>query len=416
MLLSGSRYLSHWLGLSNAADAMDVYMEGSPIDRTVFLALMVSALVVLGRRPTAWGVVLRQNWWVWGYFLFGAASITWSEYPEVSLRRLVKAIGNVIMVLVVLSEPKPYEAIGLVLRRLGFVLLPLSVLLIKYYPAMGRGYHPGSWETMYTGVSTQKNGLGQLCLLAGLYMCWAIIFQVVHGGVKSDRVRIVVYLSFLGMSAWLLYMADSATSIVCLSLAIGALCVARLPAVSRRPHRIMTCGAAAAALVMIGSYVFDVYGFAVGVVGRDTTLTTRVPMWQGLADMAGDPIVGFGYESFWLGDRLRSLWDEYGRLNQAHNGYLEVYLNLGLVGLALLGMAVVVGFRRISRALWTDYSAAVLRLCLLTVVVVYNWTEATFYGTSNMWFVFLCAVIEIPKGGAKVRERGRMAGEALARR
>ena len=44
------------------------------------------------------------------------------------------------MVLVILTEKRPYEAVGVILRRLAFLLLPLSVLFIRYYPDLGREY------------------------------------------------------------------------------------------------------------------------------------------------------------------------------------------------------------------------------------------------------------------------------------
>ena len=59
-----------------------------------------------------------------------------------------------------------------------------------------------------------------------------------------------------------------------------------------------------------------------------------------------NPLLGTGYESFWLGSRLQFVWDatEQGIL-QAHNGYLEIYINLGWVGVILLGGLIVTGYR-----------------------------------------------------------------------
>src|SRR6185295_10089553 len=91
--------------------ASQVYMEGSPVDRLVFFSLMALGLLILYRRRPAWGELIVKNPWIWLYFLFGGLSILWSDYPLQSLRRLVKALGNVIMALVVLTEKHPYEAV-----------------------------------------------------------------------------------------------------------------------------------------------------------------------------------------------------------------------------------------------------------------------------------------------------------------
>jgi O-antigen ligase len=86
----------------------------------------------------------------------------------------------------------------------------------------------------------------------------------------------------------------------------------------------------------------------------------------------------------------------WGHLMQAHNGYLEIYLNLGFIGLFIIAGQILSGLRKVSRHLAIDYSAAILRLCFIVVVVLYNYTEATFYGVSGMWVLFLLGVMERP--------------------
>src|SRR5215469_2166648 len=131
MFLSGSKFVSVWLNFSAAPDS-DPYMEGSPLDAAVFSALMAAGVIALLRRRLNWGQLVRQNGWIWGFFLLGAASIVWSETPFITSKRLLKALGTVIMALVILTENEPYVAVGVVLRRLAFLTLPLSVVFIKY--------------------------------------------------------------------------------------------------------------------------------------------------------------------------------------------------------------------------------------------------------------------------------------------
>ena len=73
-------------------------------------------------------------------------------------------------------------------------------------------------------------------------------------------------------------------------------------------------------------------------VGKDPTLTDRTKIWAFVLGMHTNPLVGTGYQSFWLGPRLEYFWQNsgLGHLNEAHNGYLEVYLELGLIGVSLL--------------------------------------------------------------------------------
>ena len=81
--------------------------------------------------------------------------------------------------------------------------------------------------------------------------------------------------------------------------------------------------------------------------GRDSTLTGRTDIWRQVLDLHTNPLVGVGFESFWLGERLRKIGELYWwQANEAHNGYLETYLNLGLIGLFILVGWIVAAFRK----------------------------------------------------------------------
>ena len=198
MFLAGSRYVSQWLNLSAPLSSADTYLEGSPVNRAVFLSLILAGAIILLRRRLNWDELLKQNIWIWLFFLFGLISILWSDYPFVSFKRLIKALGNVIMAMVILTEQRPYKAIGVILRRFAFLLLPLSVLFIKYYPELGRVYrHDGGG--MFTGVAGQKNGLGAICLLSGIYFSWNLLLNCREGAKSGQRLHYSIYLIILPM-------------------------------------------------------------------------------------------------------------------------------------------------------------------------------------------------------------------------
>ena len=185
MFLAGSRYASSWLNLRPPMSSVDALSEGSPLDRAVFLLLIVVGVVILSRRKIHWGRLLSQNQWIVLYYLYCLSSMAWADEPFVLFKRWIKDLGNPIMVLVILTEQRPYEAAGVILRRLAFLMLPLSVLFIKYYPDLGRAYHRDG-SPMYTGVGQQKNDLGSLCLITGIYFSWEFL-QNRKGDFKSGR-------------------------------------------------------------------------------------------------------------------------------------------------------------------------------------------------------------------------------------
>jgi O-antigen ligase len=106
--------------------------------------------------------------------------------------------------------------------------------------------------------------------------------------------------------------------------------------------------------------------------GRDETLTGRTQVWQALVPMAmGQPVLGYGFGSFWTIAR-----QELYEINFAHNGYLDILLTLGIVGLAFYTFWLLSCVRKLHGALAQDYDWACLAICFLFMAVVYNATES----------------------------------------
>jgi O-antigen ligase len=401
MFLAGSRYVSSWINLGAPMRSVDAYLEGSPIDRVIFSVLIVAGVFVLSQRKLDWGRMFMRNKWILLYFVYCGISFFWSDYPFVSFKRWIKDLGNPIMVLVILTEERPYEAIGVIIKRLAFLWLPLSVLLIKYYPELGRAYHQG--RPMFTGVADQKNSLGLICLISGSYFVWNFILNR-KGDFKFGVWGKISDFIFIGMVVWLLHMAQSATSLACLVVVTILLLVARLKVIARKPDRIILLIIVVAIIFPVLDWTLDVTDIVVRLLGRTLDLTSRVPLWEGLKEIDTNPVVGAGFMSFWSGPRMEMIWEKYGKINQAHNGYLELYLNLGYLGIVLMGAIMLSGLIKVRRHLNLDYPSAVLRLCFIVSAALYNYSEASLYGMSNVWLLLLVAAIEIPDQlGSKIR-------------
>ena len=394
MFLAGGRFVSQWLELRGPLTS-DAYLEGSPLDAAVFFLLIGAGVFVLLKRKIDWGQLMTQNKWICLYFLYCGISIIWSDYSFVSFKRLIKELGNPIMVLVILTEKRPYEATGVILRRLAFLWLPLSILFIKYYPLLGRGYHADG-TPMYNGVGQQKNDLGLMCLLVGIYLSWNFLLNR-KGDFKLRKKGNIIDFLLIGMTAWLLNMAQSATSLACLVVAVILLFMGRTALIAQKPNRIIVIMMLVVSLFLFLDTTLDVTDVIIRILGRNPTLTERTTTWSLLRGMVVNPIVGSGYHSFWLGERLELMWEKLGGIiNQAHNGYLEQYLNLGLIGVAFIGVIILSGLLKVRRHLNVDYPSAMLRLCFIVTAILYNYTEASFYGINNMWLLTLLGIIEIP--------------------
>jgi len=394
-----SRNFSLWIKVDmpdiDISEYADIISEGSPYDRAIYSILILAGMMILWKRKINWYSWFVRNRWIWLYFIFGALSISWSDYPYVSFKRLIKASSTIIMALVIVSEERPYIAIGVILKRIAFILLPLSILFIKYYPKLGRSYHMG--KALYTGVCTSKNSLGTLCLISGIYFSWNLCFGRKIANETSQQLHYSIYLIILPMLAWLFYMVNSATSLVCIVVTVSLFVIARQPIFFREQVKIIFFTITCIVMFVITDLFFNIKDTIFALLGRSPDLTTRIPMWQDILSMVRNPLIGFGYESFWLGERLDYLTSKWGFLKQSHNGYLEMYVNMGFIGVCFIIAWVASGLKSVKSHMIADYPIAILRFCFILIVVIYNYTEATFYGSNVMWCLFFLGIMNLPE-------------------
>jgi O-antigen ligase len=386
LLIICSRPVSMWLGMEPSGSRAEVYAEGTPIDATVILALVIAGLTVLVRRAEQVGQVLRRNWPILLFLSYAALSIFWSDFPFVTFKHWIKGVGDVVMVLIVLTEPDVTDAVKRLVTRVGFTLLPLSVLLGKYYLGLGR-YVNHSWQMEYTGVATQKNSLGGLCLILGLGLLWRFRAVYLFRGDESRARRLLALSTVIAMAVWLLWVSNSMTSICCLAMAATVMLLATR--MRQRPWMVHTV-----VLVMLSVSIFALFfdssGRLLEELGRTPTLTGRTQIWSEVLSVPVNPLVGVGYESFWLGLRLEQMREAAGfDINEAHNGYIEIYLDLGWIGLTVLAVLLATGYRNLTHEYpyHSDYGG--LRLAYFLAVVVQSLTEAGFRMMTSGWFFLL---------------------------
>jgi O-antigen ligase len=385
--------VSQWFGAGlGMMDSPEEYLEGSPIDSLILALLLVAALVVLAARGRRTIDVLRSNLPLVLFFSYCALSTIWSDYPFVAFKRWTKGLGNIAMIMVVLTDLDPIVAIKRLLARLTFLLVPLSVLFVKYCPELGRAYDRWTGVAYYNGVAVGKNSLGAVCLVCGLSSLWLVLECLRE---KNQKGRLLAHLTVLAMTMWLFALVNSATALACF-LAGGSVLV--FLAITRKRIAIIHVAVAVVATSAIAAFVFlDAYTSIVEAFGRDATLTGRTELWDEVLRLQPAPLLGAGFESFWLGSRAEYLWNKYWwHPNQAHNGYIEIYLNLGWIGLSLFVALILNGYRNAIGAVRRDAATGKLMLALLVAAAIYNGTEAAVKVIHPVWLFFLLSVAAVP--------------------
>jgi O-antigen ligase len=190
---------------------------------------------------------------------------------------------------------------------------------------MGRYYDRWEGTQYYSGVTTDKNMLGVVCMVLGLGILSRFLETV--RSVPRRNGKILAVGTLLGMNLWLLSITKSSTSLGC--FLVGGTLIYFLNRFPQSRPAMVHLSVAGISLVGLAAYAFpSALAFFVHAAGRETTLTGRTELWNDLLAMGTNPWVGTGFESFFLGPRLDILWAKHWwRPNEAHNGYLETYLS-----------------------------------------------------------------------------------------
>lgn len=397
LLLVSSKPLATWFGISGPD--MEV---GSPLDRNFITFLIIAGLSISTIKQVRWARAIKQYPWLIllvGYMLI---STLWSDMPYTSLKRWVRdALAPIIMAFVILTEKNPKWAVESILRRAIYVLIPFSYILIHYFPEYGREYGRWSGALMWIGVSSQKNGLAGLCLFAIIFLVWSLI-----GKSKGRDNPVVGYHTYfdifiLGLAIWL-YMGPShtltysATSAVALASGLTAL----IGLLWMKKKNILI-GANTITIIMSIILVFGaIVPFSGGwmlsdiasTFNREETLTGRTDIWAYLIPYAMDSIIlGNGYGGFWT-DAHRAATSSH-----AHNGYLDIILNLGVIGLILFAIFLLSCCKKAHRVMIRDFYWGCLSIVVLFTAAVHNIAESSLTSLSGLLpAVILFLLITIP--------------------
>ena len=396
LLICGSRSISEWLAMRPTVSLAQQYSESSPIDAAFYAILILAGVTVLNFRAAQVRGFIRQNLPLLLFVAYCALSVWWSDYPFIAFKRWGKSVGDVVMIMIVLTDAQPKLAIRCLFKRTAFVLLPLSVLFITCFPSLGSGYNAEDVTMMYFGVATFKNMLGLIAMVCGLFSLWAATCALEDRTMPNRRGRLLAHLIVLAIASWLITKADSMTSLACLALAGAVMILIGLRSTLRWQPGVPLVLIAALALPAIAIFLNPLSSLLHSL-GRNSTLTGRRLIWQAVLSLHTNPLFGTGFESFWLGSRLQTVWHmSVDGIQEAHNGYIEVYLNLGWCGVVLLGSVIVSGYRRALAELRSNRQIGRFRLVFLTATLVFSMTEAGFRMLSPIWLAFLLAATECP--------------------
>jgi O-antigen ligase len=266
----------------------------------------------------------------------------------------------------------------------GGVALALSIGLSLLVPALGAPGH--SWR----GIFSHKQNCAAVCTL--------LLVTAIHwrpSGSNQNIFRAV----YAAMCCTMIVMSQSRTGWALALLALGL--SGSLWLLQKMPPR----EALFASLLVVAAFAavtYVVYADAallLPAVGKDATLSERTVIWAAVwTTISKQPVLGYGYGAFWTGLQGASLnivlisgW----ALMQAQNGFLDMWLQVGVAGVVLILLATAQAARNAMRCFRGSGQDSYVRWCIVVIITTlcYNIGESSLGMVQLVWFLFLLACI-----------------------
>jgi exopolysaccharide production protein ExoQ len=153
--------------------------------------------------------------------------------------------------------------------------------------------------------------------------------------------------------------------------------------------------------------------------GRNGSLSGRVKIWElSISSIAIKPILGYGFSAFWRvsAEAMRISAGLNWEVPHAHNAYIELTLELGLVGLGLYALAYLVALRRAAVYIRTNReNSAKWPLAYLCFGILYSFTESSMLASNSvLWMLFVAAACSVTQPAGAFAFAGADDSEAAA--
>jgi exopolysaccharide production protein ExoQ len=261
------------------------------------------------------------------------------------------------------------------------ILLNTILIPVLHIPSFG-----------YTGIYPQKNGMGQVAVIS--------FFFSIYAATKANGFKRILFCVFSILAVLLSVASHSKTSLALLILiplfSWILVSVFRIQDSLKRVTTLIFCSILVAVIVSIGLIKsYDIYDLSY-LIYHDRTFTGRTAIWKFAEHyIQQSPIIGYGYGSFWdVGNASRAIGTGFiSTIFQAHNGYIDIVLELGYIGLFLAICYIVSIFLSITHIAIRDKITGILLLSCFLFVILNNTMESSlFRNYVPLWVVFLLCI------------------------
>ena len=369
---------------ANEGDGVNITSLDLSLNAKISLLVYFVTFVLLAIRWKSALSIFSKNQLLWVLIGVVCFSYFWSINPSQTLRFSIYAIGTTAFGLYLATRFTLEQQLEIIAWTYGLLLI-LSILFVVGIPQYGvmAGVHEGAFR----GVFTHKNQFGAFMAPAG------VIFWL---NALRGKKHSWIYWCLLALSCGTMIMSQSTTA---LGTFVVMLLLCMVYRIFRWRYEVMVSAILAVTIIGLGAliYIAGYYDTLVGSVGKDTTLSGRTFIWQAVWDQIQlKPWLGYGLAAFWNGLQGPSAYVQLAvriPVIYAHNGFLDLWLSVGLVGLIIF----IAGFfntilQSLALLRKTNTPEGFWPLLFLTYILLSNLTEGTLSNLSSSFWAIYTAI------------------------
>jgi O-antigen ligase len=321
-----------------------------------------------------------------------------SQQPARTISSAILLMGGVLLLYYIMSRFTLEQVLELFLI-LGTTTMVASVVFALALPQYGLDQKSGL-ETAWKGIFSAKNYLGNMALF---FLTAAVSYRARNPFLRSIRVsQICLCLTAIAFSR-----AATAYTLTAVYL-VYFVFTKTLHRLRKRDY--LVAGMLLLAAITTVAVTIVVWpDLLIGLLGKDLTLTGRTQIWSAVLDsIAKRPLLGYGYQAFWLGlegESYRIILAVSWVLAQAQNGFLDVVLETGLVGLAVVLLVFGFAFRDAVVCLLRSRNdrqlgAVEWYLAIVILTLIYNLDESFLFDPKHlcsMLFLLACVGLKMER-------------------
>ena len=279
--------------------------------------------------------------------------------------------------------------------------------LLTMFVFRSAGYHiDENYGYTFRGIFSQKNGLGAT-------FAYGLMFQVTLLRMKMKKGQRMSKFFWLTMGFQLFFLlnANATTAIFCCVVPIAYQIIHDRLGRDTRIQWGVVYTVVSVGFLFISMTILPLFAPLLEALGKDATLTGRIPMWEGIIDFLTEnhTMTGYGMLQFWeTPSALKALQKYYARAswyrtmaNGAHCNLLEIWLDLGLVGLGAYFFTTVFCFRNVKQLTKDEYTLA---SAIILPIMISGLTDR-FYTNSNARTMLFFTLLALACNGVDRRKK-----------